>query len=523
MCSRHFKMEDIRTAIKLLTPNAYMIKLDLQEAYYLVSIDNEHTKYLRFYFDTIMYEFLVLPFGLASAPHAFTKLMKPVATFLRFHGYKSVFYLDDSCCFGENYNKCVEARDESITLFTKLGFLINYEKSVLEPSQTCQFLGFVLNSRDMTLVLPDQKKQDILFRTDEMLNTSRLPIRSFARYLGILTAACPAVQYGWLHTKELERAKYLALLNNDDYDKIMNVPNDLCEDLLWWKKYISMSKNQIKSSNFELEIFTDASMLGWGAACLGEKSGGSWNSDEANHHINYLELLAAFFGLKSYASKLSHCQILMRIDNSTAIAYINRMGGVQFPHLNYITRRIWTWCERRNIFIFASYIKSSLNVEADSESRNIDIEWELNPSAFQKITNTFGIPEIDLFASRSNCKCEKYISWKRDPYAYNVDAFTVKWNMFFYAFPPFALILKVLHKITADEATGIVVVPNWPSQPWFPVFKSLTIRKTIIFPPDQFLLSSNFREVHPLHRHLSLAVSILSGKHLPDNKSRLQR
>lgn len=71
--------------------------------------------------------------------------------------------------------------------------------------------------------------------------------------------------------------------------------------------------------------------------------------------------------------------------------------------------------------------------------------------------------------------------------------------MFFYAFTFFSLALKTLHKIFNDQATGIVVVPNWPSQSWFPVFKLLVVDEMKIFPPDKELLSSNFRETHPLH------------------------
>lgn len=78
------------------------------------------------------------------------------------------------------------------------------------------------------------------------------------------------------------------------------------------------------------------------------------------------------------------------------------MGGIQFAHLNKIARDIWQWCEKRNIHIFASYIQSSMNVIADSESRqsyNKDTEWELADYAFHRIKVSFGTPDFDLFAS----------------------------------------------------------------------------------------------------------------------------
>lgn len=522
----HFKMEDIRTAIKLVTEGCFMANIDLHEAYFLVPIHSNHKKYLRFYFNGF-YEFNALPFGLCSAPYIFTKILQPVITHLRARGFKSVRYLDDICLLGYSREQCLDNVKHTVECLTNLGFVINYKKSCLEPKKSCNFLGFVINSESMTLELPERKRNSILVAVDKLLIKKSIRIRDFARVLGSLTAACPAVAYGWLYTKSLERARYLALLNTkDNYDKFMAIPDNLRDDLLWWKKHILTSVKSIQQCKYEMEIYTDASTTGWGAACNGEKTGGFWTEFEyTNHHINYLELLAVYFGLKSFASKRKNCSILMRVDNTTAISYVNKMGGVQYPHLNKVANMIWKWCEERGIFIFASYIKSSLNTEADSESRklNIDTEWELAAYAYSKIINTFGHPHIDLFASRANAKCNKYISWKRDPDAHNIDAFTIDWApFFFYAFPPFALILKMLNKIIVDGATGIVVVPQWPSQPWYPLFQSLAVSDILILPPDKYLLTSPFRSTHPLYQQISLAASVLSGKDFSNKAYRFQ-
>lgn len=91
--------------------------------------------------------------------------------------------------------------------------------------------------------------------------------------------------------------------------------------------------------------------------------------------------------------------------------------------------------------------------------------------------------------------------------------FTVKWyGDFFYAFPPFVLISKMLQKIKRERATGIVVVPWWPSQPWFPLFESMVVskKKEKKLEPRHDLLLSPSRDPHPLHRSLILIAAILS-------------
>lgn len=155
---------------------------------------------------------------------------------------------------------------------------------------------------------------------------------------------------------------------------------------------------------------------------------GFWNKDEQNYHINSLELLAAFFGLKCFAKSIQNCEILLRIDNTTAIAYINKFGGTRFEELNRLSKDIWEWCESKQIFIFASFISFENNNEADFESRKAEgeTEYELSDLAFREIISKFTPPQIDLFASRSNTKCQKYVSWQKDPDALTVDSFTIK-------------------------------------------------------------------------------------------------
>ena len=120
------------------------------------------------------------------------------------------------------------------------------------------------------------------------------------------------------------------------------------------------------------------------------------------------------------------------------------------------------------MWIFATFIASSDKSIADAQSRVLpkEAEWELADWAFDMIEGNFGSFDIDLFASSANNKCEKFISWRRDPHAFKVDAFTVDWGEFYvYAFPPFSLVLRTLQKIRDNRAEGVVVVPFGQSSP----------------------------------------------------------
>jgi len=256
-------------------------------------------------------------------------------------------------------------------------------------------------------------------------------------------------------------------------------------------------------------------LTGWGAVCDGIQIHGFWSTQDKRHHINYLELLAVFHALRCFASHLRGSEILLRIDNSTAVSYINRMGSIKFPTLSGLARKIWCWCAERDIFIYASYIPSAQNFEADAESRvrSEDTEWTLGQEYFDRINAYFGPFEIDLFATSINKKCHRFVSWHPDPLANAVDAFSLDWSAFyFYAFPPFILILKVLRKIITDKARGVIVVPWWPAQPWFLLFNRLITDRPIKFEPNINMLSSPFRDVHPVWNRISLVAAKLSGR-----------
>lgn len=112
-----------------------------------------------------------------------------------------------------------------------------------------------------------------------------------------------------------------------------------------------------------------------------------------------------------------------------------------------------------------------------------------------------------------------YVSWKNDPDAYKIDAFTMPWTpYYFYAFPPFVLITKVLQKIISDQSEGIVVVPDWPTQPWYPIFIKLIISKALYFGPNTKLFKS-YSSRSLIRQRLTLVAAHLSGKRFLDEES----
>lgn len=131
----------------------------------------------------------------------------------------------------------------------------------------------------------------------------------------------------------------------------------------------------------------------------------------------------------------------------------------------------------------------------------------------ERMSKIWGTPDIDIFASRLNSQLPKYASWKPDPGATHVDAFSFAWTwMFIYIFPPFCLIARCLKKLESDWALALMVVSLWPTQTWGPQLLSLLIASPVILPQHKDLLTLPHNGMkHPLKTKLRMVVCLLSG------------
>ena len=175
----------------------------------------------------------------------------------------------------------------------------------------------------------------------------------------------------------------------------------------------------------------------------------------------------ALFALQSLCKEKFNSHIQLQSDNSTTVACINNKGSTK-PACNDIARDIW--CLERHNFVSAVHIAGSSNIEADFESwvDRHEIEWRLDERLFQSIVRKLDGYDIDLFASRVNAQLKSYVSWRPDPDAMAVDAFTLDWSKIrAFCFPPFSLTSRVLQMLELCQAECMIVVPFRKTRVWF--------------------------------------------------------
>ena len=302
-----------------------------------------------------------------------------------------------------------------------------------------------------------------------MLEKEKLSIREVAGLVGLMVAYSPAVEYGGAYIKALEMDKNRALVENKgNFDALMAISEAARRDICWWLQVGLLSKREINFKAPEVEMFTDGSMEGWGAHWGEVAVGGRWDVNEIEH-INVLELKAIQLGLDRLCPQ-GVGRVKVWTDNTTALAYVRKKGGVKSGACNQVAKDIWEWCESRQVKLSIAHVPGDHNVLADFKSRNFsdNVEWELNGKIFTRICKVFGKPEVDLFASATNHKVDKFVSWSPVPGAWQIDAFSFVWtDAFYYVFPPFSVVGRVVQKLEADGTRAVLVVPRWPSQPWY--------------------------------------------------------
>ncbi|KAG1392100.1 hypothetical protein G6F60_012229 [Rhizopus arrhizus] len=268
---------------------------------------------------------------------------------------------------------------ESVQILTQhlenLGFLINREKSVLEPKKIQEFLGFQFNTQTMSISLPTHKVTKLLQR----IRQAEVPVirscRWIASLLGKMTAVIPAIGEALLHIRHMQRDLSRSLrTHNHNWDKNCKLSAQSMEEITWWKKYL-VKKNGLPIHKLLIQepsakIYVDASDVGWGVTSQLIQTAGFWTPAEKEQSINVRELKTIYYALLIHSKRLKHTTIKILSDNMTALKYVTKAGGTASFALQDLAVKIQDLCNLHHLTVQYQHIPGILNVTADQLSRS---------------------------------------------------------------------------------------------------------------------------------------------------------
>ena len=199
-----FKMETPESIRTSLIPGEWVASIDLSDAYLHIPIHPHSRKYLRFCHRTQVFQFTPLPFGLATAPQVFTMIVKEVKLMALSRGLKLHQYLDDWLVRSQSREEALVNTQAVVDLTQSLGWIINQEKSELNPTQVFSFVGYEYHL-DSALVKPTQERwlklQDFILH---LKSKHVLTARCLMSLIGLLASTEKMVPEGRLHMRPFQ-------------------------------------------------------------------------------------------------------------------------------------------------------------------------------------------------------------------------------------------------------------------------------------------------------------------------------
>lgn len=333
--NRHLKMESVSTLRYTIRKGDWLAKVDLKDAYFSVALNQSQRNKFCFKWGEKICQYVSMPFCLGPAPRVFTKLLKPIVGFLLQQGLRLVVYLDDILIIGHSREEAQEAVKQVVGLLESLGFVIQEEKSVREPSQSLEYIGLMIDTISMSCILHQKKKEILVEQCSRALKSKTITLRELASILSIFNWAAQSVNYSPANYRDLQ-AIYIqqSKLAHGDLSLVVTLSSEAKSNLSWWIKRANFSEGRKITfpTPSSIIIFSDASLSGWGTVSDRIKTGGPWTKTETQLHINELELMAAFNGLEFFAATAHQTSFEINIDNTTAVAYINKKGVRNLAH-----------------------------------------------------------------------------------------------------------------------------------------------------------------------------------------------
>ena len=515
----HFTMESNKSIRRELRPGVYFCKFDLRHAYLHIIIDPRYRKYLSFVVDGQVYQWVSLPFGLAASPFVFTKVIAEVGKFVHSRGLNLCQFLDDWILMCLIFKLGCLQRDYLLQILWYLGWLVNWQKSVLDLLQITEYLGAQYNSILMKVFPTQDRWLKIQQALQDFITLRSAPARAWCQILGLLTSTQEFTPLGQLALRPLQfHLNYHWKHHRKNILHPIPITQDCIQDLKWWLNPHNVLPGVLwVPPPPELTLISDASREGWGAHMGNLSVQGTWSQEDKTHHINWLELRAIHLSLIKFQSHIQNKSLLIKSDNVVTLAYLEHQGGTRSWTLFSLAKEIWLLLHRLNTQITVQHISGLHNTWADLLSRPKLLqatEWSLLPSVVKAIFLHWGTPSIDLFASKFNFKLPIYCLIQPDPKAYAIDSLSCSWEgMDAYAYPPPRILQQVLIKIEQQPCQIILVCPRWPRAPWYTRLLDLMVEIPLKLPilPKLLKQPQTHQVYHPNPERLDLHVWKLSS------------
>ena len=232
--TERFKMETPETIRTSLQQGEWVTSIDFKDAYFHIPIQEQSRKYLRFHIQGQTYQFKALPFGLSTAPMEFIIIAKEVKVMAIQKGIRIHQYLDDWLVRATSHRVCLQHTQVLVKMCQDLGWLVNIEKSELEPKQVFNFVGYQFDLESGRVRPTPDWWQSLQEKILELISLPTYSVREFMSLIGLSTATEKQVPLGRLHMRPIQWHLKSNWRIPESLEKVIPLPRSLHPHLQWW-------------------------------------------------------------------------------------------------------------------------------------------------------------------------------------------------------------------------------------------------------------------------------------------------
>lgn len=371
---RTFKFQTIEVAMHLMRKDCYMAVVDIRHAYRHLVITPKDWDLQSFKVGEDCYQDRCCSFGLKIAPEVFTRFTRAILRMMHRAGFHDIMaYLDEFFLTG-TLTRITEAMDFLLHLLEDLGFYVKYSK-LIQPAPVVKFLGFVLDSTTMRILVPEDKLKDISALIHQALVSVWLPLKFWESLVGKMNFIAKAV-YG--ARTFLRRVLDLVNVIKRHKKRGASVSPQAKKDLTWWALFMERWNGQAlilgPQRTVTSNLATDAS--GTAVGCVFHRAViyQQLTPQQQKWHINEKELYAFIVAVREWGSAFARTNLRFlprigaKLDNTTAIAWINK-GSANSQVAMTLLRELFWWSATLSFRVTCSHIPGKRNVIADAASR----------------------------------------------------------------------------------------------------------------------------------------------------------
>ncbi len=366
-----FRIITLKQIHSQICPGDWLFSLDLKDAYFHIQIAPHHRRFLRFAFEGVSYQYTVLPIGLSLAPQPFMKCMDAAISQLRQLGIRILNYLNDWLILAQSEDELLYHRSmllrmprtqgqfcQECTVPQPMNFVPGNSYR-LSPNEGCDHArtctgysaacGFI---QTLSPSPPQSVSEDAWPHGLSIFGTSVGPASHAAPSVLAETSNSSTCLASRTPPYQGEPGQHCSSgpLEGPSVDGTGRAPGHGLqkEGGLDRRCQLRLGGGAVRRQNGLRPLVEERSCL----------------------HINCLEILEVWLGLRTFLPDLRGHHILVRSDSMTVVTYINSQGGLSLRRLFTLAERLLRWAQLNFHSLRAAHVPGKLNLRADMLSRS---------------------------------------------------------------------------------------------------------------------------------------------------------